>query len=57
MNKFQRQLNIIEEEIFEGASAEEVEERQEKGREIRLKETLEDIKSRSTVNADGRKSN
>ena len=53
MNKFDRQLKIIEEDIFEGASSEEVKERQEKGREIELKERLDEIKSRSKVNEDG----
>ena len=53
MSKFDRQLRIIEEDIFEGASDEEVEERKEKGREILLKERLEVIKSRSSVNSDG----
>ena len=53
MSKFNEQLKIIEEEIFEGASSEEVKKRQEKGREIELKDKLDEIKSRSTVNADG----
>ena len=43
----------LTEDIFEGASDEEVSRRKLEWKEIKLKEALEDIKSRSKLNVDG----
>ena len=52
-SKFKKELNLIYESIFEGASTEEVEKRHLEYNEIKLKKRLENIKSRSKVNSDG----
>ena len=53
MSKFNSYIQLIEDEIFKAASPEEVKQRKAKYPEMRLKEIIDEILSRSTKNADG----
>ena len=51
--KFEKYIKLTEDEIFKAASPDEVKQRKAKYPEMRLKEIIDEILSRSTKNADG----